>query len=76
MFIKFVLPIHRGWVLRSARLTCQYRSRNGDPVHQSEFNKDDKEWVISVRIEGSKDKKTCHIYSDGTGTTKKTDDRK
>ncbi|KAF4632995.1 hypothetical protein G7Y89_g5127 [Cudoniella acicularis] len=47
------------------------KSRNGNPVHQSHFNRDDKEFIISARIVGSRDTKTCHIYNDGTGTVKK-----
>jgi hypothetical protein len=53
-----------------------FRSRNGNPVHLSHFNPADKNPVISVRVIGSKDTKTCHIFADGTGTTKKDDDRK
>ncbi|EFY86150.1 hypothetical protein MAC_07815 [Metarhizium acridum CQMa 102] len=51
------------------------RSRNGYPVHQSSYNPEDKEFIISAKITGSKDTKTCHIYQDGTGTIKKGDDR-
>ncbi|TWU70419.1 hypothetical protein ED733_000063 [Metarhizium rileyi] len=49
------------------------KSRNGNPVHQSHYNPADKALVISVRIVGSRETKTCHIYSDGTGTIKKGD---
>ncbi|KAK0748073.1 hypothetical protein B0T21DRAFT_343773 [Apiosordaria backusii] len=51
------------------------KSRNGNPVHKSAFNPEDKEDVISARIVGSKGTKTCHIYLDRTGTTKKGDKR-
>ncbi|KAG8408171.1 hypothetical protein J3459_018133 [Metarhizium acridum] len=51
------------------------KSRNGNPVHQSSYNPEDKEFIISAKITGSKDTKTCHIYQDGTGTIKKGDDR-
>ncbi|KAG0646623.1 hypothetical protein D0Z07_7339 [Hyphodiscus hymeniophilus] len=51
------------------------RSRGGNPVHQSSYNKADKAWVISVFVEGEKDKAACHIYQDGTGTKKKGDRR-
>ena len=27
--------------------------------------------MISIRIEGENDTKTCHVYEDGMGTTKK-----
>ena len=40
-------------------------------MHKSHFNPKDKEDVISMRIEGENDTKTCHVYADGTGTTKK-----
>ena len=52
------------------------RERDGNPVHQSHFNPEDKEWVISARIVGSKATKTCHIYADGTGIIKKGDIRR
>ncbi|OTA94875.1 hypothetical protein M434DRAFT_394247 [Hypoxylon sp. CO27-5] len=52
------------------------KSRNNNPVHQSSYNKKDKAWVISAKIVGSKDTKTCHIYEDGTGTIKVGDERR
>jgi hypothetical protein len=51
------------------------RSRGGIPVHQSSYNEADKAWIISVFVEGEKDKAACHIYEDGTGTKKKGDRR-
>jgi tetrahydromethanopterin S-methyltransferase subunit C len=51
------------------------RSKNGNPIHYSQFNPLDKEKVISVRIVGAKAIKTCHIYGDGTGTTRMGDNR-
>ncbi|KAM5440961.1 hypothetical protein MferCBS31731_004100 [Microsporum ferrugineum] len=50
--------------------------RDDNPIHQSHFNRDDKEWVISAEISGENGKKVCHIYEDGSGTTKKGDDRR
>jgi len=44
-------------------------------VHKSHYNPKDKEDVISARVEGEDDTKTCHVYKDGTGTTKKGGDR-
>jgi len=44
-------------------------------VHKSHYNPKDKEDVISARVEGEDDTKTCHVYEDGTGTTKKGGDR-
>ncbi|CAN9470203.1 unnamed protein product [Alternaria alternata] len=55
--------------------TVEIKSRDGNPVHQSHFNRADKEFVISARITGADGTKTCHIYQDGTGTTKKGGDR-
>ncbi|GAB1320437.1 hypothetical protein MFIFM68171_10647 [Madurella fahalii] len=54
-----------------------HRNDGSSPVHQSCFNPDDKELVISARItpaDGSKPK-THHIYVNGTGTIKKGDKR-
>ncbi|KAK3687958.1 hypothetical protein B0T22DRAFT_141643 [Podospora appendiculata] len=50
------------------------KSRNGNPVHQSHFNREDKAFVISARIVGSKATRTCHIYENGSGTTRKGED--
>ncbi|KAF1345525.1 hypothetical protein BDV97DRAFT_402103 [Delphinella strobiligena] len=50
------------------------KSRAEGPIHQSHFNRADKKLVISARIKGSLGTKTCHIYEDGTGTTKKGED--
>ncbi|KAF2231065.1 hypothetical protein EV356DRAFT_535884 [Viridothelium virens] len=47
------------------------KSREEGPVHKSHFNPKDKEEVVSLRVEGEKGTKTCHVYEDGTGTTKK-----
>lgn len=47
------------------------KTRAEGPVHKSHFNPADTEDVISVRIKGENDTKTCHVYEDGTGTTKK-----
>lgn len=44
-------------------------------MHQSHYNPADKENVISMKIEGENDIKTCHVYENGTGTTKKGGDR-
>ncbi|KAJ5820586.1 hypothetical protein N7474_006177 [Penicillium riverlandense] len=52
------------------------RHRDGNPVHQSHFNPDDKDWVISAEISGADGRKVCHIYEDGTGTTKKGEERR
>ncbi|KAK7424796.1 hypothetical protein QQZ08_008425 [Neonectria magnoliae] len=52
------------------------KSKGNKPVHRSRFNPADKAPVISATIFGSKATKTCHIYKDGTGTTKKGDVRK
>ena len=40
-------------------------------MHKFNFNPEDKEDVISMRVEGENRTKTCHVYEDGTGTTKK-----
>ncbi|OAL53819.1 hypothetical protein IQ07DRAFT_320393 [Pyrenochaeta sp. DS3sAY3a] len=53
----------------------EIKSRGNNPVHQSHFNRADKEFVISARITGANGTKTCHVYEDGTGTTKKGGDR-
>jgi hypothetical protein len=45
-------------------------------VHQSHFNRDDKAWVISGEIFGENGRKVCHIYDDGSGTTKKGEERR
>ncbi|KAG8414794.1 hypothetical protein J3458_008704 [Metarhizium acridum] len=52
----------------------KFTSRGGS-AEQSSYNPEDKEFIISAKITGSKDTKTCHIYQDGTGTIKKGDDR-
>lgn len=44
-------------------------------MHKSQYSPEDKEVVISARIEGDNDIKTCRIYEDGMGTTKKGEDR-
>lgn len=44
-------------------------------MHKSHYSPEDKEDVISARIEGDNNTKTCHIYEDGMGTTKKGGDR-
>ncbi|KAL9092103.1 MAG: hypothetical protein Q9165_004536 [Trypethelium subeluteriae] len=51
------------------------KSREEGPVHKSHFNPKDQEDVISIRVEGENDTKTCHVYENGTGTTKKGGDR-
>ena len=40
-------------------------------MHKSHFNPEDEEEVISMRVEGENASKTCHVYKDGSGTTKK-----
>lgn len=40
-------------------------------MHKSHYSPKDKDDVISIHIEGESDTKTCHVYEDGTGTTKK-----
>ncbi|KNG83000.1 hypothetical protein ANOM_008745 [Aspergillus nomiae NRRL 13137] len=52
------------------------KHRDDNPVHQSHFNRDDKEWVISAEISGENGRKVCHIYDDGSGTTKKGEERR
>ena len=44
-------------------------------MHKSHYNPDDMEDVISIRIKGEDGTKTCHVYENGTGTTKKGGDR-
>ncbi|KAL4785299.1 hypothetical protein BJX76DRAFT_324690 [Aspergillus varians] len=56
------------------RVDIKYRDDN--PVHQSHFNRDDKAWVISAEISGENGRKVCHIYDDGSGTTKKGEERR
>lgn len=43
-------------------------------MHKSHNNPKDKEDTISLRVKGEDDTKTCHVYGDGTGTTKKDGD--
>ncbi|KAL2358230.1 hypothetical protein BJ546DRAFT_946797 [Cryomyces antarcticus] len=50
-----------------------HRSRDGNPLYQSRMNPKDKELIISARIKGKLDEKTCHISSDGSGTTNNKD---
>ncbi|AEO62406.1 uncharacterized protein THITE_112236 [Thermothielavioides terrestris NRRL 8126] len=46
-----------------------HRNDGSSPVHKSHYNPNDPEEVISVRIEDENgNKRTHHIYSDGTGT--------
>ncbi|EEQ91221.2 uncharacterized protein BDCG_06341 [Blastomyces dermatitidis ER-3] len=52
------------------------KHRDDNPVHKSHFNRDDNEWVISAEISGANGRKVCHIYEDGTGTTKKGEERR
>ncbi|KEZ46698.1 hypothetical protein SAPIO_CDS0543 [Scedosporium apiospermum] len=54
-----------------------HRNDGSSPVHQSSYNPDDKELILSVRItpaDGSR-ARTHHIYADGTGTIRKGDKR-
>lgn len=44
-------------------------------MHKFHYSPEDKEDVISARIEGDNDTKTCHIYEDGMGMTKKGGER-
>ncbi|PGH08029.1 hypothetical protein GX51_01470 [Blastomyces parvus] len=50
--------------------------KDDNPVHKSHFNREDQEWVISAEISGVNGRKVCHIYENGTGTTKKGDERR
>ncbi|OCL07466.1 hypothetical protein AOQ84DRAFT_389488 [Glonium stellatum] len=50
------------------------KSRQGNPLHQSHFNRADKRTVISAEISARNGKKVCHIFEDGSGTTKKGED--
>ncbi|CAG8951480.1 hypothetical protein HYFRA_00007396 [Hymenoscyphus fraxineus] len=49
------------------------KSRDGEPVHQSHFNRSDKAWIVSARIVGSRLAKTFHIYPDRDVTSSKKD---
>lgn len=54
-----------------------HRNDGSSPVHQSNYNRKDKEDVLSLRItptDGSAPA-THHVYSDGTGTIKVGDKR-
>ncbi|KAI9698962.1 MAG: hypothetical protein M1836_003151 [Candelina mexicana] len=52
----------------------EIKSRDEGPVHKSHYNPEDEEDIISMRIRGENDTKTCHVYEDGTGKTKKGED--
>ncbi|KAI9368648.1 hypothetical protein BJX61DRAFT_546320 [Aspergillus egyptiacus] len=52
------------------------KHRDNNPVQQSHFNHDDKAWVISAEISGENSRKVCHIYDDGSGTSKKGEERR
>ncbi|KAL8919613.1 MAG: hypothetical protein Q9172_004916 [Xanthocarpia lactea] len=51
--------------------SVEIKSRKEGPVHKSHFNPQDPEEVLSVVCVGAKRTKTCHVYADGKGTTKK-----
>ncbi|KAF5536476.1 hypothetical protein FMEXI_10334 [Fusarium mexicanum] len=54
-----------------------HRKDGSSPIHQSHYNRNDPEFIISARItpaDGSRPK-THHIYQDGTGTIKAGDKR-
>ncbi|KAI4275404.1 MAG: hypothetical protein L6R38_005866 [Xanthoria sp. 2 TBL-2021] len=55
--------------------SVEIKTRDEGPVHKSLFNPKDKEDIISIRVQGENGIKTCHVYEDGSGTTKKGGDR-
>lgn len=44
------------------------REKNGDPVHRSAYNPDDKRPVVTARVVGKLATRVCHIFLNGTGS--------
>lgn len=54
----------------------RFRNDGSSPVHKSSYNPNDPEEILSVRIEDENgERKTHHIYKDGTGTAYVGDER-
>ncbi|KAH7230475.1 uncharacterized protein BKA55DRAFT_582923 [Fusarium redolens] len=54
-----------------------HRNDGSSPIHQSHYNRNDREYIISARItpaDGTRPK-THHIYQNGTGTFRVGDQR-
>lgn len=47
---------------------------DGEAVHQSQLNREDKRWVVMAELEGRDRTAMCHIFENGEGTTKKGED--
>ncbi|KAL8848491.1 MAG: hypothetical protein Q9221_006493 [Calogaya cf. arnoldii] len=50
--------------------SVEIKSRDEGPVHTSHYNPKDLAEIISIRVVAEHGTVTCHVYEDGTGTTK------